>query len=228
MEIFDLMSYFRNESAFYGYIELPKEFRTAFQQFFNFFPEFVARTLGREIKMEVTKTNNGLKFTTFETNNLNINSINTIFKQFMESVNQPTNIESHIVPTTSLGPNLFQMQITNLKEHLKAVRDENKFLRDGNKFLAKTVETLVGTQDFIAKNPPIVNVVPIVSDELLWQLRDQVSGNEIANGLVDEIVNEVDKKDSNIDNVKTLLKKVYKKAPGAAAVLTILSLLGLG
>ncbi len=59
MSIIDLMIYFRNESSFFGFIEVPKEFSIAFQQYFDFFPEYVRQLTGYEINFSVERVGGG-------------------------------------------------------------------------------------------------------------------------------------------------------------------------
>ena len=46
LELIDLMTYFRSESSFFGFIDIPKDLQVAFQQYLNFFTEFVEKTNG--------------------------------------------------------------------------------------------------------------------------------------------------------------------------------------
>ena len=115
MEIFDLMSYFRNETAHYSYIEVPKELSTVCQQFLDFFPEYIQRATGNEITLDVTRTKNGLKLITYETTEFDIDAINRQFKQYMQSLSS-SNDTQNLIPANGVETRLLELQLKLQKE----------------------------------------------------------------------------------------------------------------
>ena len=81
MELVDLMTFFRSESSFFGIMEMPKELRTAFQQYLVFFSEFVVKSTGYDVPFEVTKVASGLKITTYETAEIKIDRIKLLLEK---------------------------------------------------------------------------------------------------------------------------------------------------
>ena len=224
MEIFDLMSYFRNETAHYSYIEVPKELSTVCQQFLDFFPEYIQRATGNEITLDVTRTKNGLKLITYETSEFDIDAINRQFKQYMQSLSS-SNDSQNLIPANGVDTRLLELQLKLQKQHFTSQLEILKF---ENQYLQELVSKFVDIPEIWAKNKtPVYLTVQSHQnkdiEEFLQKLRTHVSGNSDAETLYDELSKEARSKDINRDRIKNVWEQLCEKVPKAVALIESVS-----
>ena len=225
MEIFDLMAYLRNETAYYGFIEAPKELATACQQFFTFFPEYVRRLTGSELALDVSRTKNGIKLTTYETPDFDIDAINLHFERYMQSLSPASGGSEPLTPATGVEGELLNLQLKLQRQHFTS---QLEVLQFENRYLKQLVDNLVHVQGIMARNPAPLHLAVQTrldkdAEDLLRQLRELVSGNEDAQSLYDELAGEVRSDDPDRGRIKTLWDQLIEKAPAVAAVMEIVS-----
>ncbi len=216
MEIFDLMSYFRNETAHYSYIEVPKELSTVCQQFLDFFPEYIQRATGNEITLDVTRTRNGLKLITYETRDFDIDAINRQFKQYMQSLSS-SNDSQNLISSNGADTRLLELQLKLQKQHFTSQLEILKF---ENQYLQELVSKFVDIPEIWAKNQtPVYLTVESHQnkdiEEFLQKLRAHVSGNNEAETLYDELSKEARSKDINRDRIRNVWDQLCEKVPKA-------------
>ncbi len=225
MEIFDLMSYFRNETAHYSFIEVPKELATVCQQFLDFFPEYIQRATGNEITLDVTRTKNGLKLLTYETPEFDIDAINQQFKQYMQSLSPSANNLQTLLPANSVESRLLELQLKLQKQHFTS---QLEILQFEKQYLQELVNKFVDIPEIWAKNQtPVYLTVQSPQDkdieEILRQILEHVSGNSEAVSLYEELAKEVRSKDFDRDRIKKIWNQLCEKAPKVVTFLGSLS-----
>ena len=193
MEILDLMTYFRNETAYHGFIEAPKELSTVCQQFLTFFPEYVRRVTGSELVLDISRTRNGIKLTTYETPDFEIDAINQHFEQYMQTLSPSPSGSEALMPANCVEAELLSLQ---LKLQVQHFRSQLEILRFENRYLKKLVDDLVHVQGIMARNPAPLHLtvqshLDKDAEDLLRQLRELVSGNDDAESLYEELAEEV-------------------------------------
>ncbi len=230
MEIFDLMSYFRSETAHYSFIEVPKELSTVCQQFLDFFPEYIERATGNEITLDITRTRSGLKLVTYETSGFDIDEINRQFKQYMQSLSPSTNNSLVHTPDSNVETRLLELQLKLQKQHFESQLEILKFEKQ---YLQELVGKFLDIPEIWAKNQTPVHLTVQSSqhkeiEDFLQQLQAHVSGNSEAESLYDELSKEVRSKDFDRDRIKKIWNQLCEKVPKVVSFLeSVIKLFGL-
>ncbi|MDO6389094.1 leucine-rich repeat domain-containing protein [Pontibacter sp. BT731] len=87
MSLVEIFYYLDKQHADKSYVthwEVPNSLKISFQQYLNFFTEFVYRLTGEDIAFEVTKTENGLKITAQPTDKLSIDEVDAYLQMYMK------------------------------------------------------------------------------------------------------------------------------------------------
>ena len=223
MELFDLMAYFRNESSYYGFVEVPADLSIVCQQFFNFFPEYLRRVTGNSISLDVIHTKSGLKLTTHETSKIDINTINYHFEDYLKTL-LPGHLNTNpIVNANSPEGDLLKLQLKLQAQHFES---QVEILQFENRYLKKLVDDLVNVQGIMAKNPTPINLTVKTNvdkdmEELMAKLRVLVQGNEDAVNVYNKLEGEVSSKTPNLDRIKFLWSQLSEKSPTVLALVEI-------
>jgi len=225
MEIFDLMTFFRNETAYFGVIEVPKELSVAFQQFFTFFPEYVERVTGSRFELDVSRTQHGIKLTTHATADLDIDAINRHFQEYFRSLSLSPGGTEALALADNVEARILKLELNLQVQHLKSQLEIFQFQ---NKYLKGFVDKLLHHQDLLARNPTpltiaIHNRQNNDTEDLLRQLRELVSENRDAESLYDDLAEEMRSDDPDRGRIEKLWGQLCEKAPPVAAVVAVVS-----
>lgn len=192
LQLIDLLTFFRSENSFFCILEMPKELQAAFQQYLNFFSEFIEKTTGYNLPFEVTKVSNGLKITTRETSSLRIDKINSLLKEYVGFLRQE-------IPGTkgSVEKELMVLRVEEQKRHFES---QIKFLEFENKYIKqKFDEVLASHLD--------------LSGKAILQLTNNDSAPVLIKAIKEEL-NRLSSKDrKKIDNEILELETILKNDP---------------
>ena len=132
-ELFEYLNKLRGIGKYSFIWELPESFQTAFQQYINFFTDYVKKLKGYEVRLEVNKTSDGLRLETEATDDLSIEQISQYLIEYLEYAKE--NVEIKEVgegENSRLGLLRIQLetQINHFKQQIRAIEFENKYLRN--------------------------------------------------------------------------------------------------
>jgi len=194
ISIFELMAYFRSTKEYIRVIEVPKDLRTALQQYLDFFPDFIESTSKDKIQLDVIKTKNGLKLTTYETGSLKISEINKNISNYLNFVNNSIvtqNISDEFVILK------LEAQITHFQEQIKRFEFENKYLRGH-------VDKFLDIQEGFSKKNSTIKIIQKVENKPSFVQTNEV--NVFESPISNEFINLTAMLNGKLDIIKSELK----------------------
>ena len=132
-ELFEHLNKLRGVGKYSFNWELPESLQTAFQQYLNFFSNYIKKLKGFDIGLSVLKTDNGLKLETEATDDLSIENIGKYLNEYLDYIKENVDFKS---VNENENPNIEQLriqmenQINHFKQQLRQAEFENKYLRN--------------------------------------------------------------------------------------------------
>lgn len=151
-ELFEYLNRLRGIGKYSFVWELPQSLQTAFQQYLNFFTDYIKKLRGYEINLSVVKTPSGLRIETEVNGELTIEQVGNYLNEYLDYIKQ--DIEFRDVGTnddSKLDLLRLQMetQINHFKQQVRQVEFENKYLRNT---VDKLLEAQINFSQGIAGN----------------------------------------------------------------------------
>jgi len=159
-ELFEYLNKLRGVGKYSFIWELPLSLQTAFQQYLNFFTDYMKKLEGYEINLQVVKTSGGLKLETEATDVLTIEQIGVYLNEYLDYIKD--DIEFKEVDTNGdSNMELLRLQMENqinhFKQQVRQIEFENKYLRD-------TVDKLLEAQVNFSQGYLGINKQPLPTD----------------------------------------------------------------